>query len=105
MTLTPSERTQRARMGAYSLHAQRDPRETTRAARATFLGRFELQVDPELTLEPAERARRAEAARHAYFAGLALKSARARAQRKRPSASARRRPPEAGIAARPTTAE
>lgn len=44
--------------------------------------RFEDQVDPERTLTPGERARRAEHARKAYFARLALKSAKARAARK-----------------------
>jgi hypothetical protein len=37
--------------------------------------RFEREVDPDGTLDPAERARRAENARKAYFASLALKSA------------------------------
>jgi hypothetical protein len=69
-------------MGAHTLHATHDPRETTRAGREKFLERFDLQVDPDGTLDPAERARRAEHARKAYFAGLALKSARARAARK-----------------------
>ena len=45
--MTPVERSLRARMAAYSLHAQRDPRETTSAARAAFLDRFEREVDPD----------------------------------------------------------
>jgi hypothetical protein len=74
----PVERTLRARIGAYSLHAQRDSRETTRAARAAALSRFDVMVDPDGVLAPEERARRAEAARKAYFARLALKSAKTR---------------------------
>jgi hypothetical protein len=70
----------RGRKGAYTLHATHDPKETTKPARAAFLARFEPD-DPGLT--PAERARRAEMARKAYFAGLALKSAKARRARKR----------------------
>jgi hypothetical protein len=70
-------------MAAYCLHAQRDPRETTQAARDSFMARFERQVDPDNVLPPAERQRRAEAAKKAYFLKLALKSARARRARGR----------------------
>src|SRR5581483_7279252 len=56
----------------------RDPRETTKKAGAAFANRFEREVDPEGVLAPAERARRAEAARRAYFTELALRSSRAR---------------------------
>jgi len=42
-----------------------------------FMARFEREVDPDGTLAE-ERARRAEAARKAYFAQLAHKSAKAR---------------------------
>jgi len=80
--MTPEERVLRARLGAYSLFAQRDPRETTAAARAAFLGKFEAQVDPENRLAPEERLRRAAAARNAYFARLALASAMARRRRR-----------------------
>jgi hypothetical protein len=43
--------------------------------------RFIDQVDPDRTLPEAERLRRAEHARSAYFTGLALKSAQARRRR------------------------
>ncbi len=79
--MTPSERALRARMAAYSLHAKRDARETTAAARAAFLDRFDRMVDPDGTLPEAERQRRAAAARKAYFTGLALRSAQARRSR------------------------
>ncbi len=81
--LTPTQRSLRARMGAYALHATHDPRETTKAARDVFMARFERQVDPDGCLPPAERRRRAEAAKKAYFSGLALKSAKARRRRSR----------------------
>lgn len=77
-TLTPEQRVLRSRLGAYRLHATHDPKETTRNARAAFASRFERQVDPDGVLAPAERARRAEAARRAYFTHLALLSSRAR---------------------------
>jgi hypothetical protein len=76
--LTPAERSLRARAAAHQLHAKHDSREITANARAAFLDRFEKEVDPEGVLPEAERRRRAEHAKKAYFAGLALKSARAR---------------------------
>lgn len=78
----PSLRTLAARIGAYALHAQRDPKITTARARAAFLARFVQQVDPEGKLPEAERLRRAEYAKSEYFARLALKSAKARQRRK-----------------------
>lgn len=76
--LTPAERVLRARLAAHTLHSKVDPTKHTEPARKAFLGRFEKQVDPDGTLDPKERARRAEHARKAYFARLALKSAKAR---------------------------
>lgn len=76
--LTAEQRVLRSRMAAYRLHATHDPRETTKKARAAFASRFEREVDPEASLSPGERARRADAARRAYFTDLALRSSRAR---------------------------
>jgi hypothetical protein len=76
--LSPEERILRARMGAYRLHALYDPKETTKKARAAFAARFDRQVDPDGLLSPADRARRADAARRAYFSELQLRSSRAR---------------------------
>jgi Uma2 family endonuclease len=81
MTSTPSERSQRARMAAHILHSEYDSRELTRAGRVKFMARFADEVDPDRVLSEAERLRRAEHAREAYFTGLALKSARARRKR------------------------
>ena len=81
-SLSPAERTLRSRLGAYALHAKYDPRETTKAARAEFLSRFEREVDPMGELDPAERARRAESAKRAHMTRLAFQSARARRERK-----------------------
>ncbi len=82
--LSPDERILRARLAAHTMHAQHDAREITAAARAAFLARFEAEVDPEGTLPPEERRRRAEHARSAYFTRLAFERAKAarRAQRK-----------------------
>lgn len=77
-SLTPSERAQRGRIGAYLMHARHDPRSTTAAARRAFSQRFFDIVDPDRVLPEPERLRRAEAARKAHFAQLAYLSARAR---------------------------
>jgi hypothetical protein len=77
--LTPSQRSIRARIGAYALHATGGT--STAAGTRAFLSRFEAQVDPTGTLAPEERARRATLARRAYFARLALASSRARTKK------------------------
>jgi hypothetical protein len=80
----PNERALRARMAAHLLHAQvRDPAGHTASARAAFLSRFEREVDPDGVLEPAERFRRAEHAKKAYFLRLALASRKARARKRK----------------------
>jgi hypothetical protein len=66
----PRERSRRARVAAYSLHARYDLRQTTAKARATFMSSFERLVDPDRKLPLAERLRRAEAARKAHYARL-----------------------------------
>jgi len=81
MALTPSERILRARLAARVLHASVDSREHTKPARRIFMARFEDQVDPDRVLTSAERARRAEHAKKAYFTQLAFKSAKARRRR------------------------
>jgi hypothetical protein len=72
------ERSLRARLAAYAMHAQHDARETTANGRSAFLARFEREVDPHGRLDPKERRRRAEQARRVYFTLLALASAKAR---------------------------
>lgn len=76
--LTPEQRALRSRLAAYQLHATHDPKETTKKAREAYAARFEREVDPDGVLSPEERARRADAARRAYFTRLALRSSRAR---------------------------
>jgi hypothetical protein len=80
--MTPEQRRIRASIAANVMHAKNDPREITAAARAAFLRRFEREADPDGVLEPAERARRAEHLRKAYFGRLALASSKARAARR-----------------------
>ena len=82
--LDPERAALLGRIGAYRLHATHDSKATTAKARATFLERFERDVDPDGVLPADERRRRAEYARKAHFARLALASARARSKRRGP---------------------
>ncbi len=76
--LTPAQRSLRARLAAYALHAKGGT--STKAGTSAFLTRFEREVDPSGTLPPAERARRAEYALKAHMSRLALKASRARSR-------------------------
>jgi hypothetical protein len=78
MSLTPAERTLRARLAAHTLHSVVDSRLHTEPARRAFMSRFESEVDPDGVLGDAERTRRAEQAKKAYFTRLALKSVQKR---------------------------
>ena len=81
-SLTPAERSLRGQIAAHESWARTDdPSARTANARKAMLDKFETQVDPDGKLTPAERAKRAEHARKAYFKRLALKSARARRRR------------------------
>jgi hypothetical protein len=80
-TLTPAERTLRARLAAHTLHAKRDPSETSAAGRAAFLKSFELKADPEGRLPEAERLRRADHLLKAHMAAMALRASKARRRR------------------------
>lgn len=83
--LSPTERVLRARGAAHAKHAKYDAKAAMDKARVAFLARFERLADPEGRLPPAERERRAQQLRSAYFAQLALASAKARRTR-RPAA-------------------
>lgn len=72
-SLTPNQRTQRARIAAHARWKNQAGAEGTRAAREAFLARFARQVDPEGRLDPVERARRAESAKREYFQRMAFR--------------------------------
>ncbi len=77
-------------IGAHISWAQTaDPTARTEPARRQFEARFEREVDPDGVLPPEERARRAAHARKAYFAQLALASAKARRARANPAVAPR----------------
>ena len=75
---SPTELSLRGRLAAHALHAGRDSREITARGRGAFLARFEHLVDPEGALDLAERRRRAEHARRAYFTRLSLAAVQAK---------------------------
>lgn len=84
-----AERTLIARIAANESWAHTANRSARTAnARAALMRKFETEVDPTGTLPPAERARRAEHLRKAYFARLALKSAQSRRKSKALAAQA-----------------
>ena len=88
--MTPEQRQARVMAGRLGGHAKwantTDRTAATEAARRGLLDRFERQVDPKSELPPAVRAARAESARKAFYADLAIKSRNARARRKKSAA-------------------
>jgi hypothetical protein len=81
--LTPAQRSIRASLAAHSRWAQEtDRKEAMQPALNGMLARFERQVDPDGVLNPAERAKRAESAKKAYYRALQLKSSRSRGKKK-----------------------
>lgn len=73
------------KIGGLMFAATNDTGAAMARARSAFMASFERAVDPEGTLPAEERARRADAARRAHFARLALRSAAARSARKHPA--------------------
>ncbi|TWF80033.1 hypothetical protein FHX44_115970 [Pseudonocardia hierapolitana] len=90
MALTPEQRRLRAQIAAHIRWSREDPTANAVRAQAGLVARFEREIDPDGTLEPAERARRVESARKAHMKRLALKSAKAR--RRRAEANRERQP-------------
>ena len=67
-----------ARLGAYSMHAKHDSHRIAANARRGFLAKFEREVDPDGTLDPADRERRARSAMRAHMTRIAMKRRRRR---------------------------
>jgi hypothetical protein len=79
VSATPVERRLRAELAAHASWAQTsDPSARTKPARDAFFARFLNDVDPDRVLPEAERNRRAESSRSAYYSRLALLSVQAR---------------------------
>lgn len=79
-SLTPAQRSIRARAAAYALHAQGGT--STGAAFAARMAKLEDRIDPERVLTPEERARRVRLALKAQMATLALKASIARSRKR-----------------------
>jgi hypothetical protein len=80
--LTPSQRRTRSRQASYTSWANTADRTArTEPGRRGMYKKFEDQVDPDRTLAPAERAKRVESARKAYFTRLAFLAVKAKRQR------------------------
>lgn len=83
MPLSESERSIRGSIAVNTSWANTSDRSArTAPARRAFDERFKRQVDPNNELPEAERNRRAESAKRAYYGKLALASAKARRLRK-----------------------
>jgi hypothetical protein len=85
-SVTPDERSMRARMAAHVLHSRYDSRDLTAPARAAFASKFERKVIEEAAergevLEPVEIKRRAEHLRKAHYIKMGLASGKARRKR------------------------
>jgi hypothetical protein len=78
----PETRRLIAQIGANTAHSRNSGRDMTAGARAANDAKWDREVDPDGTLDPAERARRAAHARKAHMHRLALKSAQVRKARK-----------------------
>jgi hypothetical protein len=74
----PTDRSLVAKIAANSRWSREDPTEQGRRMRAGLDAKFLREVDPNNELPEAERLRRLECARRAYFQRLALASAKAR---------------------------
>jgi hypothetical protein len=59
-SLSPSQRSMRARLAAHAMHARHDSHEITANARKAFVERFEREVDPDGVLPTGERQRPAQ---------------------------------------------
>lgn len=80
--LTVSERSLRARLAVHTSWARtKDRAARTAPARRAAMNRFEREVDPDGTLDPAERPRRADHAMRAHMTRVALRSVEARRRR------------------------
>ena len=82
----PEDRRLLALAGAHSSWANTDDwSKRTQPARDKFNQRFYDEVDPDGTLPPELREKRAEAARKAYFVKLSRKAKQARERRAKPT--------------------
>ena len=82
MPTTQAQRAQAGKIGGLTTASRHDPKVYTAKARRTFLESFAQEADPDGTLTPDERDRRADALKRRRMAELALRSSQVRAQRR-----------------------
>lgn len=80
--MTPADRRLHGRIGGLTAWSRNDPATMVGPAHRGFRARFERLVDPDGTLDPRERAVRADRARRAHMLSLAAKSAESRRTKK-----------------------
>jgi hypothetical protein len=81
-SLSPSERTLRAKLAAHTMHAHHNGHAVTAAARAAGPGNIEYWVAKvDVDLPEEERLRRAEHLKAAHYTRMAFVSAKARRER------------------------
>lgn len=86
---SPAELSLAGRIAANTRWAKEPDRyAATAPAREGMAAKFEREADPDGVLPPAERARRAESLRKAYFARLGLRSAQSRRRARTEAAEA-----------------
>jgi hypothetical protein len=86
--LTPEQRSQRARMAALARWSREDPKQTAQRASSGLRARIERETAEKFPgLDPAELARRADAAFRLHMTRLSFKSSRVRQARAAKSAS------------------
>ena len=84
LSLTPAQRTLRARVAAYARAAKYGP-EVTRAAFSGRMAKLAAEVDPDGTLPDIERQRRAYALMRSQMSALSLKASRKRTRKAAPA--------------------
>ena len=78
MSLTPEQRKMRATIAALARWKNEDPAEAAFRGQQGLVAKFEREVDPDNVLSPAERRRRAIAARREHMTRMAFKSSKSR---------------------------
>ena len=82
MPITQAQRAQAGKIGGLTTASRHDPLIYTAKARSTYLETFTQEADPDGTLTPEERDRRADALKRRRMAELALRSSQVRAVRR-----------------------
>ena len=94
VVVTPEQRRLRAQIAATARWSRESPVVNARRGQEGLVAKFEREVDPDGTLPPEERARRAASARRSHMLRLSARSSKVRAARRaevQQSEDARRR--------------